>query len=260
MRDHYIPLWSQPGLIPRDAGRRDLVQNVAYIGRAKNLPERFRLDAFREAMQQVGLRFAIQETNWRDYHDVDVVLVARAGHHLTQQTKPATKLYNAWLAGCVCIGGQDPAIDHLRESQLDYLLAESPDDALKAAQRLRNEPKLFLRMQERGAARAAAFTTDTIATKWEHLLFELLPDRFVEWQHAKADNPRSLRIKHVRRRAKELWQREVFWHTVGGVPGDARDRMNKLLRPFAWVEAKWRARGASEVLGTIKKRIIANDS
>lgn len=201
---HFIPHWPQPGLIPRDVARGSVVKRVAYKGFTQNLHAGFVEPAWGEALGRLGVEWQCDAgsyvgpqrrlvgTDWKDFHDVDLVLAVRPPQRDSYVRKPATKLYNAWLAGVPAILGVEYAYCELRRTELDYLEASSPGDALRAVERLIGEPRLYEAMVENGHARAKAFTADAILRQWVDLLYNTIPQR-----------SQDIRIERWRRRP--LW-------------------------------------------------------
>jgi hypothetical protein len=198
-RCHFVPLWPQPGLIPRDPARGTRVENVAFKGYVGNLMPELRSEAFASFMAQHGLRWQLDtvadrdtsqpvQAAWHDYRDVDVVLALRPGGEREHTHKPATKLYNSWLAGVPAILSPDYAFRELRRGPLDYLEVRSVAEAEDALRRLQSDAGLYAAMVDNGRVRGAEFTADALARRWEALLFETLP-------------PLAMRIPAWRRRS-----------------------------------------------------------
>src|SRR6185295_13492466 len=93
---------------------------IAYFGRVEFLPAWVRGDALRHRLAEIGVALRLSEQAWNDYRDVDLVLSGRAESPLMLAFKPATKLYNAWLAGVPALLGDEPAFRALWQSELDY--------------------------------------------------------------------------------------------------------------------------------------------
>ncbi|HIW78417.1 MAG TPA: hypothetical protein H9874_04635, partial [Candidatus Bilophila faecipullorum] len=118
----YIPLWTQPGLIPRDPGRGDRLQTLAYLGSDQYEPEFVKAPAFRSALRERGVTFVNRfQGCWHDYQGIDAVLAVRDCPPVVLGTKPASKLINAWTAGVPALLGLEPAYEELRRSPLDFL-------------------------------------------------------------------------------------------------------------------------------------------
>lgn len=96
----YIPLWTQPGLVPRDPGRGDTLRTLAYLGSDQYEPHFVKSPAFRSALRERGVTFVNRFQGWwHDYREIDAVLAVRDCPPVVLATKPASKLVNAWTAG-----------------------------------------------------------------------------------------------------------------------------------------------------------------
>lgn len=170
-----IPLWTQPGLVPRDAARGNRLENVAYFGSDQYEPAFVKTADFREALRARGLRFINRfQGAWHDYRDIDAVLAVRDCPAVVLATKPASKLINAWTAGVPALLGPEPAYDELRRSPVDFLETPTAQSVLDALDRLRNEPGLFEAMAANGLRRAEAFAVPRLTELWMETLAEAL--------------------------------------------------------------------------------------
>lgn len=185
-RRFFVPHWPQPGLVPRDSARGERVERIAYKGHFDNLLAELRSDTFRAQLARQGMRLALDgaeafdvdepmPASWNDYSDVDVVLALRPRGRRDPTHKPASKLYNAWLAGTPAILSDDCAYRQARRSELDYLEATTAQQALEALRRLKRNGELYRAMQENGRMRAAEFSVPALTKRWEELLFETIP-------------------------------------------------------------------------------------
>jgi len=175
--EYHLPHWIQTGLLPRDPARGDRLERVVFKGDMVNLDPRFATDEFRDRLADLGVEFTAQpyvhetkSSGWHDYTDVDAVLAIRAIHPTELSTKPASKLVNAWAAGVPALLGDEPAFRELRRGPLDYLEVSTPDDAVAAVRRLKEEPGLYRAMVDNGTARAADSTNQRIAERWHEFL------------------------------------------------------------------------------------------
>jgi hypothetical protein len=202
-RDVYVPHWPQPGLVKRDPGRGTRVENIVFFGKEDHLARQFRSKAFREQLERRGMKLHLRSDNWWDYSDADVVIAVREGEPFYLQIKPASKLVNAWLAGCPAILGREAGYREMRRSELDYMEAVSVEGVLGAVDRLRCQPELFQQMIENGRSRAAAHDYEAVASAWEDVLFDRIQPQYSRWreQRAAVVSRRVSRIfKLVRRR------------------------------------------------------------
>ncbi len=186
-RRFLVPHWPQPGLMPRDPGRGTMIRRAAFKGFPDNLqpdfqgpewPEFLRsndIEWLHDAVPYADIRTDSGALNWPDYRTVDLIIAVRAANPSMYPDRPATKLYNGWLAGVPCILGPESAYRALRRDELDYIEVANVAEAKAAVRRLLNEPALYRAMVERARARAAEFTVERVTSAWYQLLFERLP-------------------------------------------------------------------------------------
>ncbi|MFN7960960.1 MAG: glycosyltransferase [Thermoanaerobaculia bacterium] len=186
-RCFYVPLWPQPDLLPRESSRGTEIGRIAFKGFVRNLHPAFHGPFWRQALEQRGIRWELDATgyngtatcaaelNWRDFREVDLVLAVRPADHGGHRNKPATKLYNAWAAGVPALLGPEPAYRELRQSELDYFEVRTPEEAVAAVDRLRQDSGLYRAMVENGQRRRAAFAAEEIVGMWAEVLFEQIP-------------------------------------------------------------------------------------
>jgi hypothetical protein len=171
-RERYVPLWPQPGLMPRDDGRATRIARIAYHGRTGSLPGWFTDPRLRAALQRRGVELDVRARGWEDYRQVDLVLAARRELRQVLAQKPATKLYNAWLAGVPALASPEPAYARLRRNALDFIEVHGPADVLAAIDSLRAHPRLYEAMVANGRERAAQFTVKAVRSRWMQFLEE----------------------------------------------------------------------------------------
>jgi hypothetical protein len=177
--DHFIPHWPQPGLIPRDPARGLRMETIAFKGSECNLYAAFRAEAFLRALRDEGLQltYDVKENakpgepqRWQDYATTDLVLAVRDATEEDLKLKPASKLVNAWLAGCPALLGPEPAFQALRRGDLDYFEVRTPEDVLAAVRNLRREPSLYGAMVRNGHDRGGEFTHPQVTAEWHRVL------------------------------------------------------------------------------------------
>lgn len=179
---HFVPNWPQPGLLARAEGRGARVERVGFVGRERNLVPALRSAQFRRELAQRGFTLVLRERPWWDYRDLDAILAVRDASPAKLRTKPASKLVNAWHAGCPALLGPEPAFEARRLSPLDFLSVATPEDALAALRRLREEPGLYTAMVENGRRRAREFSVERVAERWEDLLAGPVAEDFERWR------------------------------------------------------------------------------
>lgn len=203
LNHHYIPHWPQPGIVKRDISRGEKLENIVYMGNKENIDEFYTSTQFISALDSLGMRLIIQDCDWWNYREADVVLAIRTGPPFFLSTKPASKLVNAWIAGCPAILSQESGYRELKESNDDYIEALCPEDVLTALKRLYENPDLVLRMRENGHRRATAFSVEAIAKIWERFLFHHVAREYEEWQRVSASSRKRRYLRSLL--AKKIW-------------------------------------------------------
>ncbi len=182
-RASLIPLWPQPGLLPRRVERGTRVESLTFKGSLENLWAPFRSPAFLSKLAARGVRLDLGLTvdsrgvaQCHDYRENDLVLAARNLTVADAAVKPPSKLINAWHAGVPALLGPEPAFQALRRDELDYFEVRSPEDILCAIDLLQREPQRYRAMVDRGRERALEFTNEAVVERWRSLLWETAAD------------------------------------------------------------------------------------
>ncbi|MGF1480784.1 MAG: glycosyltransferase [Cyanophyceae cyanobacterium] len=190
---YYMPHWTQPGLIPRHPERGDRFENIAFFGHADNLVAELQHPAWFEQLHRLGLNWQaiLNRNHWNDYHSinncwndystVDAVIAVRSFKHRRYVNKPATKLYNAWLAGVPAILGCESAYRAERRSELDYLEVSSLEGLITALQRLRDDTALRRAMAKNGQVRAQAVQPSSMTARWRNFLTKVAVPTYYRW-------------------------------------------------------------------------------
>jgi hypothetical protein len=181
--DHFVYLWPQPGLLPRDPTRGTTIRRVGYLGALRYLAQPFRTDEFHARLRKLDMEFVLraQDDEHVSYSDLDAVLAVRAISAYDLSIKPGGKLFNAWIAGCPALLGAEPAYQALRRSPLDYFEVNTPEEALAALQQLKNDPALYRQIVENGQRRAVDFSTELLCRQWEELFAGPVADGYSRW-------------------------------------------------------------------------------
>jgi len=196
----FMPHWPQPGLIPRDPARGDRFETVSFFGDPSNLAPELRGADFADRLRrELGLEFTVCGADrWHDYSATDCAIAIRDFRGGTHLIKPATKLYNAWLAGVPFIGGTDSAFRSEREGADDYLECRSVDGLMAHLRRLKEDAGLRAEMRAAAAKRREGFTREAIVGRWRDLLSRDAPAAAAKW----FARPIALRnLEMARRRA-----------------------------------------------------------
>jgi hypothetical protein len=164
--ERFIPLWPQPGLVPRDRSRPTRVGRIVLQGRNGTPPPWLGGAALESGLAARGVQLELREHGWHDYRNADVALTVRADAAVMLAVKPATKIYNAWLAGVPVLAGAEPAHLELQRSGLDFLVVRGPMDILRAVDLLNAVPSLYRAMVENGRMRGAEFDVEGVRDRW----------------------------------------------------------------------------------------------
>ncbi|MEP7041520.1 MAG: hypothetical protein ABI843_00570 [Dokdonella sp.] len=199
----YVRHWPQPGLIARAPQRASTFQNIAYFGNEKNLSDDLREPQWETELQARNLTWirkfqAFDYTDpatyapasfWSDYSEVDAVVAVRRsprGAESTHDQKPASKLYNAWIAGVPAILGRESCYQLERRSGLDYIEANTREEILVGIDQLRTQPDLRRAMEENAARRALEVCADATVEAWKGIISDDVLPAYREWVGAGA--------------------------------------------------------------------------
>lgn len=140
----FMPHWPQPNLVTRDPLRGERFETAAFFGDPSNLPPELADPGFASLLRsETGVRFEIRGSDrWHDYSDIDLVFAIRDFSPARHLHKPATKLYNAWLAGTPVIGGGDSAFAAEAQAGSDFLKAGTACECIRLVKQLRDNPSL----------------------------------------------------------------------------------------------------------------------
>ena len=174
--ERFIPLWPQPGLIARDRGRGNRIDTLVYHGR--HPAPWFGDRELTRALARRRIRFEVRRRSWHDYSGVDLAIAARRDVPAILATKPATKLYNAWLAGVPMLASAEPAYREQRRGPLDFIEVGGPGEVIRAIDLLRANPRLYAAMAEHGALRARDFSVEATRDRWLSLLEDDVAPRY----------------------------------------------------------------------------------
>ena len=192
---YHIPLWPQPGLLPRDPARGTRFQIAAFLG--IDLAAELEAPTWRASLSELGLSWhRVPFERWHDYREIDVVVAVRSFDRREYAEKPASKLYNAWLAGVPAVLGREPAYRYVRRSELDYLEVESVQDALCAVRRLRDDAGLREAMMANCRERAPDVSPSRLVALWCQFLTDTATPAYERWHAA---TPLARRLFLVRR-------------------------------------------------------------
>ncbi len=167
----YLPLWRQPGLIPRDPARGDTWAHAAYFGEGAYIAKEMQGPAWEEMLRSAQLKWNfVGPEKWHDFRDTDVVVAVRGFDHHRRTNKPPSKLFNAWHAGVPAVLGCESGYQEERKSALDYLEVRSFPEIGDALRRLQADPALRRAMVANGRERARESDPAAMTARWRDFL------------------------------------------------------------------------------------------
>ena len=184
----FMPHWPQPKLIPRSSARGSRFENISFLGYHSNFaPQLQTVEWTNRLRRELGLYFELKHPDqWHDFSDTDCVLAIRDFSRSRQTHKPASKLYNAWLAGVPFIGGRDSSFAAEGQAGKNYLVATSPDQVIKHLRRLKENEHFRSQLVNHGYQAGRNFTQEKILERWKKLLQETLPELAASWKKQSA--------------------------------------------------------------------------
>ena len=184
----FVPHWPHPNLLPRDPARSDRFENVCFLGEKSNLARELADPVWQKRLKSdLGVDFIICGADrWHDYTEADCVVAVRGFNRSAYLQKPATKLYNAWLAGVPFIGGTDSAYAAEGERGQNFLRAQTVEELVGHIRRLKNEPDLRNRLVAAGRIAGQAVTPSAILQHWTRLLGETVQGAAERWRRKSA--------------------------------------------------------------------------
>ena len=180
---HPLKFWLQPGLIPRDPSRGEIFEKAAFFGVAGTLAPQLQAPCWAEKLRGLGLNWEVVGCDrWHDYSKVDVIVAVRSFEAAqTFDSKPASKLINAWHTGIPAVLGRESAYRSERQSALDYIEVASPEEAIAAVEMLRGDRNLRLAMIENGRIRAQETGNAQIISQWRNFLTNVAVPAYDRW-------------------------------------------------------------------------------
>lgn len=209
----WVPFWITPGLIKRNPERRG-VKRVVYAGHTTNGNLAGTENSWAELFKSKGIEFAtVAKDSWHDLSAIDVLIGIRSFDAQTHNTKPPSKLINAWHANIPFIGGYDSAYLQVGKPGEDFLRVHTPQQALEAVLQLHENPSLYDKLVQNGSKKAANFTTASIAQTWETILCGPVIDRYEQWKaHQKYEQARftiKLRMGVLEHQLKQVIKKVI---------------------------------------------------
>lgn len=184
----YMPLWTQPNILPRDPSRGDRFEEIRFFGDEPNLCEDLKDSGFRADLQRdLGIQLVTTPSSaWHDYRTTDCAVAIRSFDGRRHDHKPASKLANAWLANVPFLGGSDSAYSAEGRDGINYFACRSRTEFVEHLKRLKSTPALRRELVNAGTREAKRHTPEAHSNQWISLLRDEAPDRWKIWQKKSA--------------------------------------------------------------------------
>ncbi|MEO1402393.1 MAG: hypothetical protein AAFV72_14290 [Cyanobacteria bacterium J06635_1] len=191
--------------MPREPSRGNSFETVAFFGHELNLDPVFRTPDWQQQLTRLGLRwipiinnnhwndYSTLNNGWNDYRQIDAIVAIRRFQDtpFSYLNKPATKLYNAWLAGVPAVLGQESAYQATGQVGVNYLEATSLEAVLIALEQLKQSVTWRQSLVDRGRLQALAYQPDAITQRWQQFLETVAVPFYENW----------CKLDHVQRQA-----------------------------------------------------------
>lgn len=190
---YFLTHMPQIGLIPRSPERGEALETVSYFGLEKNLATPFCTNEWKDQLRglQLSWHLATDPAAWPDYSKTDAVLAIRDTESVVK-SKPAQKLYNAWIAGVIPLMGPEIGFREAGIPGEDFLEVRNAEEAIAALKALKANSELRQKLLQNGKKKAEIYQVESIATEWVTQFQKcILPDA-AAWL------------------AQPIWKRKVF--------------------------------------------------
>lgn len=192
---YYLPHWPQPGLIARDPERGDRFETLAYFGHADHLAPELQSPSWQQQLATLGVCWrpianhfrrgddiSQIDNRWNDYSNIDaVVAVRRFTPRQAYLDKPATKLYNAWLAGVPALLGVESAYRAEGQAPTNYLEVTSLNELIAAITLLKHYPAWRQTLVANGSLQAQRYLPEQLVDRWRRFLVEVAIPAWYYW-------------------------------------------------------------------------------
>jgi len=180
----FIRLWSQPGLLPRDGSRGNRIRKIAYLGRPENLAKELQTDAWDTFLNSLGIEWSIvsDPASWKDYRDIDATISIRSFEKNNAYHKPATKLYNSWVARVIPICFPESAYAAEQKSNYDCVMVKSYKQLKEAVHQLQNSSEERERFFARSQQRSNDVSVDFQISEWIMLINNKIIPEYYSWK------------------------------------------------------------------------------
>ena len=168
-RRFFIPLWPQPGLIPRP-WNKNKIKVIGYTGVITPGLTKI-LEELKKFVQPFGLIVqTLDPTTCNDLSGIDILIAIRDFSGNPEYHKPPSKLINAWHANIPVIATPESAYRAIGERNKDYLEVKDQLSLNDAVYKLARNGKVYDLLRRNGAIKAKKYTREKIAERWLYVI------------------------------------------------------------------------------------------
>ncbi|WP_152206350.1 hypothetical protein [Marinobacter changyiensis] len=198
---YFVHHWPQPGLRERNPDRASELNCLSYFGLDYNLTPELRSDDWRYFLSDLDIEWRVVDKmqEWDNFENTDAVLFCRDFRGTHYYNKPATKLYNTWLAQCLPFCTRESAF-------LDECAKDDPEEAVfinsyehlkEQVRYLKNNPTRFAQRLDAAKAKAADYTNDQIANEWQAIFDQLRQEDYPKFTNGAVNRWLFLRTRDL---------------------------------------------------------------
>lgn len=232
-------LWLAPlpqrGMLRRAGGPVERIRTVGLKCNPENLPPELREPALGDALRTLGVELRLDvptrtdgsDQHWHDFSEIDAVLCTRSGPAHDLLRKPATKLINSWVAGCIPIATPEPSYAELATDGEDVCFVDALAELPGLLERVNSSAARLDRLDRGIAARRAEFEPQRVLGRWRQMLEEAAdtaPARTSHVTYARSGRSRA---------SVALWGLRAFHHGARWRSRLRRPKDAALLRELA---------------------------
>ena len=176
---YFVHHWPQPGILERNPEREPALNCISYYGLDYNLAPELRSENWHTFLSELGIDWRIVDnmSEWSDFRETDAVLFCRDFKGTPYYNKPATKLYNTWLAQCLPICTPESAfLQECKPGDPEAVIIESYEELKECIFKLKQDPTDFSTRLDLLSEKSKQYTYASIAREWEEIFQHLESD------------------------------------------------------------------------------------
>jgi hypothetical protein len=177
----WVPPLPQRGLLPRRPERQGRIHCLTFKGNPENVPSELLSRAWSDSLASRGIRWWLDtpartdgsDQCWHDFTEVDAALCMR--HPLRARDaarKPATRLTNTWVAGCVPFAAREPGYLELGRDGRDVFFVDTPWQCLELLDDLNADAARLSAVEREIDRRGEEYALEKTAQRWREAIFE----------------------------------------------------------------------------------------